>query len=143
MMTYCAGLIALLGLTLTGTTMGHAQSLPFSEDELYRVFRLVVDSETNARAMAQNALAPPPPRDLLPPPGQPTHGLQFVTIPHVSLTEDTLVLLSLLSEELRVRVERYRNEQRGRSPTPREQQEWEARRAELRWVLERPERDHP
>jgi hypothetical protein len=51
----------------------------------------------------------------------------------VDLTDDTLILLSLLSEETARKVERYRRTARGgRDPTPEEQRRWDERRSVLK-----------
>ena len=118
----------------------HAQTPPFGEDELYRAFRLVAPEE-DARAMAKDALAADVSPFTVPPAAQPradSAGLAFTPIPRVSLTEDTLILLSLLSDDLRERVDRYRAERRGGAvPGGEEQRAWEARRAQLAPLVQR------
>ena len=101
--------------------------LPFHYDELYRVF-LHTMSEEEASKMAHDALLEPRADE---PTKRGKRGLAYRSAPNVTLTEDTLVLLSLESEDLDRRVREYRLAFRGGTESAEEAAEWQRRRAEL------------
>jgi hypothetical protein len=129
-----------------GAASAGAQGLPheFTEQELLKVFRWVA-SESDAQVMARAATRGRLPGEEVRPKEQDQRtqphagkGLAFQPEPTIDLTEDTLVLLSLLSEETARKVERYRRAGRGeRDATPDEQRQWEQRRALLKAWVER------
>ncbi|MGI8765321.1 MAG: hypothetical protein ACR2KM_02260 [Gemmatimonadaceae bacterium] len=62
----------------------------------------------------------------------------FVSVPCSTYTEDTLILLSLVSEEMNIKVAQYRAEQRFLAPeTAEERQRWQERRQELESIVKR------
>jgi hypothetical protein len=107
----------------------------FTEQELFEVFRrLVPDSQARLMARAGTRLdevartSDSSPRH---PPAE--SGVAFTPEPTIDLTEDTLVLLSLLSEETARKVERYRRAARGGlDATQEEERRWEQRRSVLK-----------
>jgi hypothetical protein len=125
-------LLALLGLSPARPLAGQEAPPPFSEEELFQALRQIMEEEHArwlARDLARDSALPlPDPR--LPPP--PSEGLAYTVEPTASLTEDTLILLSLLSESMAARVERYRSEHLGIDPGASQLRErWEERRREL------------
>ena len=92
---------------------------PFTADEFIRAFRLVV-SDDEARRLEQ-ALA--------------DSGIHTPATIGWGWTDDLLLLLSVESEELRLKVERFRREDLHMND-PDEQKEWENRRAVLKEWLE-------
>lgn len=101
---------------------------PFSYEELVRVF-VRVAPEPVAREMARGALTPPE----HPPARSGASGLAFRAVPHVDLTEDTLVLLALLSDTTAEKVRQYRKDLRGgRLETPEEAEAWAERYRRLK-----------
>jgi hypothetical protein len=126
---------------------------PFTEEELYQLSRLF-GSDADARAEARELMVPlgdtedvkPIRKRSAPAPASPEMErleregwtrVEFKSVPSLQFTEDTLILLSLLSEELRDKVERYRRSRRGISGfLPEEVERWEKRRAELKEALD-------
>lgn len=110
-------------LFVVSTTMSQ-QISPFSEEELYQALRLILP-ETEARAAAAPLPAPTAEHFAELQPGEHiVRGINF--------TDDTLILLSLVSEELRVRVERYRARRRGAAPLDADDERaWQARCNEI------------
>ena len=104
---------------------------PFSYDELYMVLRRLMP-EANAVALARAASSSVSDHG----PVYRSRGLAYQPVTNVWLSDDTLILLSLESEELRARVERYRTEARdGQPESTVERTEWERRLAELKaWI---------
>ena len=107
------------------TMMDH----PFTEDELYRVFARFMPSE-QARLLARSALSS---EDLPPPaPRNGADGLQFRPIPTTTFTDDTLILLSFLSDATDEKVRAYRASVWSGKPPADEEDAWNSRRAELK-----------
>jgi hypothetical protein len=99
----------------------------FTEEELFRVYRRFVP-EGEARDLARASLGPGKLGEL----HESASGLAYRTVEHTDLTFDTLVMLSLLSDEAKAKAERYLAAvYDGRLP-PAEQARWEQRRAELK-----------
>ncbi|HEY5062916.1 MAG TPA: hypothetical protein VII52_15355 [Gemmatimonadaceae bacterium] len=86
--------------------------LPFTFDELFRAYRRV-SSEDEARQMAES-FVPEEPTNAGSTPEMST--LVFETQQHVMLTDDTLILLALQSDEMRQKVETYRYDYRCAQP---------------------------
>lgn len=122
----------LCALTVSLADFAGAQvNHPFSYEELVQVF-VRVAPEPLAREMARAALTAP--QDS--PASSGRRGLAFRAVPHVDLTEDTLVLLALLSDTTAAKVREYRKHLRGgRLETPEEAEAWAERyRALKSWV---------
>jgi hypothetical protein len=96
---------------------------PFTEKELFEVMRRFLPAE-QAREVALAATIPANERSA----GAITN--KFAPAEETDFSFDTLVMLSLLSEETREKVERWRR-RFGRNPTPDEERIWTTRRAEL------------
>ncbi|MGI9091070.1 MAG: hypothetical protein ACR2GG_08205 [Gemmatimonadaceae bacterium] len=134
-----AAILAVFTVTVGASAMAQEPLRPFSESELFRAAALVMpetDAATFAREIAESGadmfrvgerrLEHPLPRS------------GFVSVPHSTYTLDTLILLSLVSEEMRVKVERFRAEQRYSSPeTAHEREQWKERRHELESIITR------
>jgi len=111
-----------------------AVELPFSESELYRAHRVFVDHAEAAREVAELLRTVAEQRRALeecredPARYAVKHGYAESESPAfgVSLSEDFLVVLSLLSDDLADRVVEYA------AIEPSQRNQWEARRAELR-----------
>jgi hypothetical protein len=103
----------------------------FTEEELFEVYRRMLpepDARELARASAMRA-----PDEIEGPVRSGESELSYRSVAHSHLTFDTLVLLSLLSDEMNAKVERYLVSQReGHQMTGAERAHWERRRAELR-----------
>lgn len=114
---------------LLGAFPVHAQmSMPFSYDELYTTFRHLM-SAPEAAELAREVMGPSGKYGQL----HEGDGLAFRTVPNVTLTEDTLILLSFISPETARKVADYRRAMRGgRAETPAEAAEWQRRVKELR-----------
>ena len=98
---------------------------PCTPDDLFEVMRLILP-DAEARAVAYRAFLPIGPDGNVAPPGTPS------IVEGIVYTEDTLILLSLLSTESNARVERYVTQTRGRPRDAAEQEQWDRRRAELK-----------
>jgi hypothetical protein len=103
--------------------------LTFTEDELFQVYsRFVPAAEARVMARASLSTANVPvaaPRQ--------TAGLDVRPIPSTDLSDDTLILLSLLSEETNEKVMAYRRSYYGGRAIPEADEEaWNRRRAELK-----------
>lgn len=103
--------------------MAQTSLVPFTADELYKVFALFTDPDV-ARAVANDAVRVD------------ADGTLPDSVRGVTLTFDSLILLSLMSPELEQRVAAYRARLRGGTQVdPAEVQAWDRRRAELRrWL---------
>jgi hypothetical protein len=115
-------MLAVSALMITPRT--NAMNRPFTYDELFRVFQhltTVAEAESMARAATSSS-------DLLGPEHK-GRGLEYRAAVSLSLTNDTLILLSLLSKDVARKVELYRAAQRaGANETTAEAREWEERR---------------
>jgi len=101
---------------------------PFSYDELYRVLLRIVP-EAEAVELARTASSSVAEHG----PVHRRRGLAYESVSDVWLSNDTLILLSLESDELRARVEEHRYATRGeQSESATERAEWERRHAELK-----------
>jgi hypothetical protein len=102
---------------------------PFTEDELYQVFARFMPSE-QARLLARSAVSS---EDLLSPAtGNDADGLQYQPIPTTTFTDDTLILLSFLSDATDEKVRAYRARVWSGKPPADEENGWNRRRAELK-----------
>lgn len=97
---------------------------PFSYEELVEGLRRFFPDE-QARELAREAAAPPVSSAER---GQPTTSPQPQGV--TDFSRDVLVVMSLMSDETRDKVEQWRR-RGGREPSPAEQAEWNQRRAEL------------
>jgi hypothetical protein len=101
---------------------------PFTHEELVSVFRRFMPEDA-ARRLADASTKHPTDDQRSSPQ---TKGLAFSYAGETELTEDTLILLSFLSDSARAKVDLYRRQYWG-SPIPPEQEaRWQARVAELR-----------
>jgi hypothetical protein len=110
---------------------GFAQVIqPFTTDELYRAYRRIMP-EAEALELAGSEDEAPP--QCL---AAETKGLGYRTLSSVTLADDTLTLLSLVSEELDAKVDAYRALWReGKPESPEEKVEWASRRREIMvWI---------
>jgi hypothetical protein len=105
---------------------------PFTYEECHRVFSRFLP-HASASEMARSCLAEPDESRGLVRAGS---DLEFSSIRHVQLTDDTLILLSLDSPELDARVRAYRAAFRiGTPESGAEAADWDRRRSELKqWV---------
>jgi hypothetical protein len=98
--------------------------LPFTVQEYHQALRLFMpDADASVMAQGMAGLLDMP---------EPTGGY---SVSGGFISDDLLIVLSLLSEELRDKVDRYRqyDPRYGRAA---DQREWEARRAELKRLLD-------
>jgi hypothetical protein len=94
----------------------------FTYAEFYEVYRRVAPPD-QAAEMARESVSDPT--------QDPTMGPGATAV----LTEDTVILLSLLSPDAEARAEAYWREQLGRPKSPEEQRAWLERRQEFkRWA---------
>ena len=125
---------------------------PFSRDELYKVMQFFVDEKEAAEAVASlsqsaaelrqlSGIAPKQSARASDPtetaenagPGRP---LRFEAVSGISFTEDTLILLSLLSMETAEKVDAYRLAHRMPGHSAEEERRWQERRRELEGLPE-------
>lgn len=106
-------------------------STPFTYDELLSVFKRVAPA-SEASALAQGVLA----ADLVSPSESHGGGIAYRSMPHVELTQDTLILLALLSETTAMKVRDFRDKLRAGQPESKAEAEaWTNRYADLkRWA---------
>lgn len=121
-----------LASALISTAASAQMTNPFTYDELYSVFRRVAP-DSQAQEMARSALA-----ETARGAEHVGAGIVFRSTSHVTLSDDTLILLSLLSEETNAKVRAFRSTLRAGQPeSAAEAAEWEKRRAELKaWADE-------
>jgi hypothetical protein len=123
---------------------------PFSRDELYRVMQFFVDEteaaevvdslfqntgavqETAGHAQAGNSSVPLDPGDEVRERGP----LRFESVSGITFTEDTLILLSMLSSDTEAKVDKYRHRHNPSRLTAEEERRWRERREELEGLPE-------
>jgi hypothetical protein len=112
--------------------MGEPHS-DFTSAEIFNALRLVMP-EVEARRLADSVSKPIDEESI---PSQPLQnqagpGLPYRSIPTVSFSTDTLILLSVVSADTAAKVDRYRAQLRDAGAIgPREEEAWQRRRAEL------------
>ena len=105
----------------------------FTPSEIFEAFRPLMP-EAKARQMADFLTEPIDMEAILaePPHNQNGPGLPHYPIPTVNFSNDTLILLSLLSAETAAKVDRYRAGLRDVGAIgPEAEEEWDRRRQEL------------
>ena len=113
-----------------GTALGQRMEHEFTEEEFLQVYRRFVP-EPEARALARASLPSANAGKV----GDLRHsasGLPYRPEAHTDLTFDTLVMLSLLSDEANAKAERYLAAMHGGRIPPAERTQWERRRAEIK-----------
>lgn len=121
---------AVLILALVPTHIfAQMQRSPFTSDELLKAYRLLLpEAEARQLALASES------HDETPAPTR-YGALRFQPIPNSQLSDDTLVLLSLLSEATASKVRTYRTRLWGGSIPPDEETRWRKRVEELRELV--------
>jgi len=100
---------------------------PFTYEELYAVFARLSPAE-EAAEMARLAVSVESRGD-----ANLTSHREYQPVAHVDITEDTLVMLALLSDSTAQKVQRYREERRGGQPeSPADAALWTRRYADLK-----------
>jgi hypothetical protein len=113
-----------------GTALGQRMEHEFTEEELLQVYRRFVP-EPEARGLARASLPSANAGKV----GELRHsasGMPYRTEEHTDLTFDTLVMLSLLSDEANAKAERYLAAMHGGRVPLAERTQWERRRAEIK-----------
>ena len=113
-----------------GTALGQGVEHEFTEEEFVQVYRRFVP-EPEARALARASLRSASAGKV----GDIRHsasGLPYRPEEHTDITFDTLVMLSLLSDEANAKAERYLAAMHGGQIPLAERIQWERRRAEIR-----------
>jgi hypothetical protein len=131
-------LFAVLTLLTLGPVGSNAQSPladePFSERDLYLALRVLIADRAEAARLARAITAPPET-------GQASAGRGAVS--GWVISDEILAVMSLLSDELREKVERYRRQFPG-SQVPDEQQRWTTLRVEMKkWLDANPPKREP
>lgn len=132
---------------LTGNAVTQMAESPFSRDELYKVMLFFVDEKQAAEAVDSEIETPRLPRERggneREPPanaenipemtdrGAVPRRVRFESVRGVTYTEDTLILLSLLSSETERKVNAYRHASDRGGVTEEEERRWQDRRRVL------------
>jgi hypothetical protein len=122
---------------------------PFTEDELYQAFRLASMHEADARKLAREMTPPLPPLAARLPqvprpisPDEIAQGRELLPWEYgpaavADFSNDILIILSLVSDELSAKVDRYRAAWQASDPSnPAEERAWQARHAKIKKVLD-------
>jgi hypothetical protein len=115
------------------TAMAQNWAEPFTERDFYLTLRVFMPDE-EAHRIARAIVEPPD--------WSKEESSAWRTVGGVSISDDLLALMSVISDDLRAKVDRYR-ELDPRSKDPAEQTRWEERRAVARRVLEQPPASPP